>query len=95
MATVTTTTQNARVTFNIKNGKTRYIDIEDPTTNTAVITSIATGLDNSIKAGGTAEGVLVADGFFDGDSDAVVIGVASVQYIEVQKTTTTNVMWAS
>lgn len=91
--TVTTTSNNLRYTFGLKNGDTRYVDIENPITDTSVINANVQALNNKIKTGGAYNGVLVGADYFNGDSDAVVTQINKTEIIEVTKTTTTDTVF--
>lgn len=97
MATTITTTKNLRYHLGMRNGGSRYIDIENPTTDTAVIASnIATinqELDPNQSMNAIFEGILVGDAYFDGDTDAVVTSVTSAEIIETQKIVTKNTVF--
>lgn len=90
MATVTTETNNLRYTFQLRNGGTRYIDIENPTTATAVVSSNVAALNSKLTVGGAYEGIMVDSDFYNGDTDAVVVGVQKAEVIKVTKTTNTT-----
>lgn len=90
MATKITTTKNLRYHFALGNGGTRYIDIENPVTDTAVISANINNINNKLAPGGDYEGILASDQFFNGDTDAKVTSITSAETIEVQKITTTN-----
>ena len=87
MATVTTVTNNLRYTFALANGNDRYIDIENPITDTATISANVSALNTKVKTGGDYAGVLVAQDYFDGDTDAYVTGINSVEIIKITRTT--------
>lgn len=91
--TVTTTTNNLRYTMGLKNGDTRYIDIENPITDTAVINANVSALNTKIKNGGAYNGVLVGADYFTGDSDAVVTQINKTEIIQITKTTTTDTVF--
>ena len=90
MATTTTTTKNLRYHMSLGNGGSRYIDIENPITDTAVISSNITALNVKLGTGGDYEGILTSEQFFNGDTDAKVTAITSAETITVQKTTTTQ-----
>ena len=90
MAVTTTTTYNLRYHMGLKNGGTRYIDIENPITDTSVISANITALNTKLGTGGQYEGILVGEDFFNGDTDAVVNQVTSAETIKTEKTVTTN-----
>lgn len=93
MATVTTETYNLRYTFNLANGNTRDIDIENPTTDTSVISSCTSVLNASINTDtGVYGGLLVDSDYFDGDSDAVVVNIARTATIKTTKIVETNII---
>lgn len=89
MATTTTTTNNLRYTFDLANGDTRYIDVENPIADTATIATNVTALSNKIQSGDYA-GILVGQDFFDGDTDAYVTKINSAEIIKITKTTETT-----
>lgn len=89
MATVTTVTDNIRYTFDMANGDTRYIDIENPITDTSVISANVSTLNTKIQAG-SYSGILVGSDFFDGDTDAYVTSIAKTELIKITKTTETT-----
>lgn len=93
MAQVTTETNNLRYTFTLRNGKTRYIDIENPTSATAVISSNVAALNGKLSVGGAYEGIMVDADFYNGDTDAVVVGVQKAEVIQVTKTTNTTAVY--
>ena len=74
----------------LKNGGTRYIDIENPITDTTVISANITSLNSKLAPGGAYEGILTSEQFFNGDTDATVTQITSAEIIQVQKTTTTT-----
>lgn len=90
MAVVTTTTNNLRYHMNLGNGGTRYIDIENPITDTSVINANITALNAKLAPSGDYNGILASEQFFNGDTDATVTNVYSAEIIQVQKTTTTT-----
>lgn len=90
MATKITTTKNLRYHLGLGNGGTRYIDIENPVSDTAVISANINNINNKLQPGGEYEGILASDQFFNGDTDAKVTSITSAETIEVQKITTTN-----
>ena len=93
MATVTTETNNLRYTFGLKNGKTRYVDIENPITDTGVIATNVTALNAKVSTGGAYEGIMVDADFYNGDTDAVVVSVTKAEVIKVTKTTDTTAVY--
>lgn len=90
MAQVITNTDNLRYTFSMRNGDTRYIDIENPTTDTATITANVTALNGKVAPTGQYAGMLVGEDFYNGDTDAVVVGVMKAEVIKVTKITDTS-----
>lgn len=90
MAVSTTITYNLRYHMGLKNGGSRYIDIENPITDTSVISANITALNGKLGTGGQYEGILVGEDFFNGDADAVVTQVTSAETIKTEKTVTTN-----
>ncbi len=90
MAQKITTTNNLRYYMGLKSGGTRYIDIENPVTDTSVISANINNINNKLAPGGDYEGILASDQFFNGDSDAKVTAITSAETIQVQKITTTN-----
>lgn len=95
MATVTTTTNNLRYTFGLKNGGSRYVDIENPITDTAVISANVTALNNKVSPTGDYAGILVDEDFYNGDTDAVVVNVLKAETIQITKVTETTSVFAS
>lgn len=93
MAVVTTTTDNLRYTFGMRNGDTRYIDIENPTTDTATISSNVQALNNKVAPSGQYAGMLVGEDFYNGDTDAVVVNVTKAEVIKVTKITDTTTVF--
>lgn len=89
MATVTTVTDNIRYTFDMANGDTRFIDIENPITDTLVISANIAALDAKIQTG-SYSGILVGSDFFDGDTDAYVTKLNKTELIKVTRTTETR-----
>lgn len=89
MATVTTTTNNLRYTFGMRNGDSRYFDIENPITDTAVISANVANINTKIN-GGNYEGILVGEDFYNGDTDATVTSITKAEIIKVTKTTDTT-----
>lgn len=90
MAVVTTTTNNLRYHMNLGNGGTRYIDIENPITDTSVINANITTLNSKLAPGGDYNGILASEQFFNGDTDATVTNIYNAEIIKVEKTTTTT-----
>lgn len=90
MAVVTTTTNNLRYTMGMRNGDTRYLDIENPITDTTVITANVTALNNKVAPTGAYAGILVGQDFYNGDTDAVVVNVTKAEIIQITKTTSTS-----
>lgn len=95
MAQVTTTTNNLRYTFQLKNGGTRYVDIENPITDTGVISANVATLNGKVGTGGDYEGILVDQDFYNGDTDAVVVSVLKAETIQVTKTTNTTSVYTN
>lgn len=93
MATVTTTTNNLRYTFGMRNGGTRYIDIENPSTDTATTSANIAAMNTKFQSGGDYENIMVGEDFFNGDTDAVVTSCVKAEIIQVTKTTTTNTVF--
>lgn len=92
MAQTISTTNNLRYHMSLKNGGTRYIDIENPVTDTSVISANITNINTKLAPGGQYEGILTSEAYFNGDSDATVTAITSAETIQIQKiTTTTNV----
>lgn len=89
MATVTTYTDNIRYTFNMANGDTRFIDIENPITDTSVISANVAALDAKIQTG-SYSGILVGQDYFDGDTDAYVTSINKTELIKTTKITETT-----
>jgi len=94
MATVTTTTNNLRYTFGMRNGDTRYLDIENPTTDASVISANVSSLNTKIGSGSYA-GILVGQDYYNGDTDAVVVGINKAEVIKITKTTETTSMFSN
>lgn len=92
MATVTTTSDNLRYTFGMRNGDTRYFDIENPVTDVAVISANVGNLNTKIGSGSYA-GILVGEDYYNGDTDAVVVGITKAEVIKVTKTTDTTTVY--
>lgn len=92
MAQKITTTKVLRHHFSLKNGGKRYIDIDNPVTDTAVIKSNISNINMKLQEGVTGQyhNILVSDAFFNGDSDAVVTSCTSAEIIETQKIVTTT-----
>lgn len=88
MAVVTTTSNNLRYHMGLGNGGSRYVDIENPITDTSVINANITALNT--KLAGTYAGILASEEFFNGDTDATVTSITAAEIIQVQKTTTTT-----
>lgn len=93
MAQTITTTNNLRYHMNLKNGGTRYIDIENPITDTSVISANISNINTKLAPGGDYEGILASEQFFNGDTDATVTAIASAEIIKIQKTTTTTAVF--
>lgn len=89
MATVTTITDNIRYTFDLANGDTRYIDIENPISETSVISTNIAELNTKIKSG-DYKGILVGSDYFDGDTDAYVTQLNKAELIKTTKTVETT-----
>lgn len=93
MATKITTTKVLRHHFALKNGGTRFIDIDNPIDDKLTIANNISELNerfNSVSPAGIFAGMVVADSFFDGDTDAVVTSCTSAEIIETQKIVTTT-----
>ena len=90
MAQTVTTTNNLRYHMSLKNGGTRYIDIENPITDTSVISANISTINAKLAPGGAYEGILASEQFFNGDTDATVTAIASAEIIKIEKTTTTT-----
>lgn len=67
MATTTTTTKNLRYHMALGNGGNRYVDIENPISDTAVIAANIGTLNTKLGSGGEYEGILASEQFFNGD----------------------------
>ena len=93
MAVVTTVTDNLRYTFGMRNGGTRYIDVENPTTDTTVISANVAQLNTDVSPTGKYSGILVGEDFFNGDTDATVTSVVKAEVIKVTKTTDTTTVY--
>lgn len=93
MAVTTTTTYNLRYHMGLKNGGSRYIDIENPITDTSVISANITNLNTKLAPGGDYEGILASEQFFNGDTDATVTSITSAETIKTEKTVTTNTVF--
>lgn len=95
--TETTTTKNIRFHCRLANGGSRYFDLENPTTDTAVIALNIGTLNNGFDPNDNANYVklLASEEYFNGATDAYVTSVYSAETIEVQKTTTTNTVFSS
>lgn len=94
MAIVTTTTDNLRYTLGMRNGDTRYFDIENPTTDVSVINANVTALNTKIGSGSYA-GIMVGEDFYNGDTDAVVTQINKAEIIKVTKITDTTSVFAN
>ena len=94
MAVVTTTTNNLRYHMGLKNGGNRYVDIENPITDTTVISANITALNTKLAPGGQYAGILTSEQFFNGDTDATVTSITSAEIIKVEKTTTTSTVFS-
>lgn len=90
MAVTTTTTNNLRYHMGLKNGGTRFVDIENPITDTSVIAANITALNTKLGPGGAYEGILASEQFFNGDTDAVVNSITHAETILTEKTVTTT-----
>lgn len=90
MAVTTTTTNNLRYHMALGNGGTRYVDIENPITDTTVISANITALNIKLAPGGAYEGILASEQFFNGDTDATVTQITSAETIKTEKTVTTT-----
>lgn len=90
MAVTTTVTNNLRYHMALGNGGTRYVDIENPITDTTVINANITALNTKLAPGGQYEGILASEQFFNGDTDATVTAINSAEIIKVEKRTTTT-----
>ena len=90
MAQTISTTNNLRYHFSLKNGGTRYIDIENPITNQTTIANNITALNAKLAPSGDYEGILTSEAFFNGDTDATVTAITSAETIQIQKSTTTQ-----
>ena len=90
MAQTISTTNNLRYHFSLKNGGTRYIDIENPITNQTTIANNITALNAKLAPSGDYEGILTSEAFFNGDTDATVTAITSAETIQIQKITTTQ-----
>lgn len=93
MATKITTTKNLRYYLGLGNGGSRYIDIENPITDTAVISANIANLNQKLAPEGEYEGILASDQFFNGDSDAKVTAITAAETIETQKIITTQAVF--
>lgn len=88
----TKTTKVLRHHLSLKNGGSRYIDIDNPVDTPIAIASNINSLNGLISEEGSYSGILVGEDFFDGDTDAVVTACTSAEIIETQKiVTTTNI----
>ena len=94
MAVTVTTTNNLRYHMGLKNGGTRYVDIENPITDTATISANIQSLNTKLAPGGTYAGILTSEQFFNGDTDATVTSITSAEIIKVEKTTTTSTVFS-
>lgn len=90
MAVTTTTSNNLRYHMGLGNGGSRYVDIENPITDTSVISANISGINSKLAPGGQYEGILASEEFFNGDTDATVTSITSAEIIQVVKTTTTT-----
>ena len=90
MATTNTVTYNLRYHMGLKNGGTRYIDIENPISDTSVISANITALNTKLAPGGDYHGILTSEQFFNGDTDATVTAITSAETIKTEKIVTTN-----
>lgn len=95
MAITTTTTNNLRYTFGMRNGDTRYIDIENPSTDTATTNANVAQLNTDVAPTGKYAGILVGEDFYNGDTDAVVTNVTKAEVIKIVKTTDTNTIYTN
>lgn len=90
MAIKTTTTKVLRNHMALGNGGTRYIDIDNPIENTALIQMNITALSRKLGNGGDYNGILASEQFFNGDTDATVTSITGAEIIETVKTVTTT-----
>lgn len=95
MAVTTTVTNNLRYHMNLGNGGTRYIDIENPITDTSVINANISAINTKLAPGGQYEGILASEQFFSGDTDAKVTAIYNAETIRTEKTVTTNSVFSS
>lgn len=94
MAVKTTTSKILRHHMALKNGSSRYIDIDNPVSDTSVISANITQLNYALSgvaiAGFNVQDVLVGSDYFDGNTDAVVTACTSAEIIQTTKTVTTT-----
>lgn len=94
MAQKITTTKVLRHHMSLKNGGSRYIDIDNPIDDAQVIKINISNLNTKINENdailGRLSKILVSDEFFNGDSDAYVTACTAAEIIETQKIVTTT-----
>lgn len=92
MAVKTTTTKVLRHHMALRNGGTRYIDIDNPIDDTEQIKTNIQTLNYKLDPNDMAQfaGILVGNDFFDGDTDAVVTSCTSAEIIQTTKTVQTT-----
>jgi len=92
MATTTKTTKVLRHHLALKNGGSRYVDIDNPIDDTEQIKTNIQSLNDEFNPSDSASfvGILVGTDYFDGDSNAVVTSCTSAEIIEITKTVTTT-----
>lgn len=88
MATTTKTTKVLRHHMALRNGNSRYIDIDNPIDDATQIKNNIADINNHL--GMVYAGILVGNDYFDGDTDAVVTSCTSAEIIETTKTVTTT-----
>lgn len=94
MAVTTTVTNNLRYHMGLKNGGTRYVDIENPITDSSVISANIATLNTKLAPGGDYHGILTSEQFFNGDTDATVIQITSAETIRTEKTVTSQTVFS-
>lgn len=87
MATTTKITKVLRHHLALKNGGTRYVDIDNPIDDMLTINDNIRNLNGSLEIN---RGILVGSDYFDGDTDAVVTACTSAEIIQTTKTVITT-----
>lgn len=92
MATTTKTTKVLRHHLALRNGGSRYVDIDNPIDDAEQIKTNIQLLNDEFNPTDSARfvGILVGNDYFDGDTDAVVIACTSAEIIQTTKTVTTT-----